>query len=131
MRCIIEKSKNNYSAYIEGVDGITATGRTMNEIKKNIVEAVNIFKEECVELGCDIPDELKNDQEISFSMDTQSFLEFYEGIFSKAGLERLTGINQKQLWHYAKGKTKPRKEQASKIENALHELGEQLISIQL
>ena len=31
----------------------------------------------------------------------------YCGIFTKSGLERLTGINQKQLWHYANGKTSP------------------------
>ena len=64
-------------------------------------------------------------------MDVKSLLDFYSGIFSKAGLERITGINQKQLWHYASGNRKPRPEQAMKLENALHKLGEELISINL
>jgi hypothetical protein len=64
-------------------------------------------------------------------MDVKSLLEYYEGIFTKAGLERLTGINQKQLWHYAKGISRPRRSQAEKIEKALHRLGAELSSISL
>ena len=45
------------------------------------------------------------------------------------GLERLTGINQKQLWHYASRGRKPCKEQIHRIESALHKLGEELLSI--
>lgn len=64
-------------------------------------------------------------------MDVKSLLTIYEGIFTKAGLERLTGINQKQLWHYASGTSSPRREQAIKIENAIHRLGNELIAIHL
>ena len=35
-------------------------------------------------------------------------------------LEKLTGINQKQLHHYATGLRKPREAQRKKIETALH-----------
>ena len=45
--------------------------------------------------------------------------------------KKLTGINQKQLWHYAKGISKPRQEQRRKIENALHKLGSELVSLSL
>lgn len=64
-------------------------------------------------------------------MDVESVLDFYSGIFTKAGLERITGINQKQLWHYASGARKPRPEQAVKLESALHKLGEELLAISL
>ena len=53
----------------------------------------------------------------------------YEGIFTKSGLEKLTGINQKQLWHYANGISRPRQAQKQKIENALHRLGSELMSL--
>ena len=76
-------------------------------------------------------DALKGDYSLVFKMDVKSFLEFYTGIFTKAGLERVTGINQKQLWHYASGNRNPRPEQVVKIETALHKLGEELISINL
>ncbi len=41
---------------------------------------------------------------------------------AKPALEKLTGINQKQLWHYEMGKSKPRRERMEKIQKALHRL---------
>jgi predicted RNase H-like HicB family nuclease len=131
IKAIIETAENNYSAYIEGIDGIVTTGSTIEEIKTNLVEAINAFLDASKEFGCVIPEELKGDYEIKFSMDVKSLLEYYSGIFTKAGLERLTGINQKQLWHYAKGISRPRRAQAEKIEKALHRLGAELSSISL
>ena len=131
LKIIIERSENNYSAFIDGIDGITITGNSMDEIKMNMCEAINIFIEECQSLGCEIPEELIGEYELVFKMDVKSLLDFYSGIFSKAGLERITGINQKQLWHYASGGRNPRPEQSFKLEKALHKLGEELISISL
>lgn len=131
LKIIIERADNNYSAYIDGIDGIIATGQTVGEIKTNMIEAINAFIEECKELGCEIPEELQVDYDFNFKMDVKSLLEFYSNIFSKAGLERITGINQKQLWHYASGNRNPRPEQAMKLETALHKLGEELLSISL
>ena len=131
LRIIIERAENNYSAYIDGIDGIIATGQTVDEIKTNMIEAINAFVEECKDLGCEVPKELQGDYELNFKMDVKSLLDFYSGIFSKAGLERITGINQKQLWHYASGNRNPRPEQSLKLEKALHKLGEELLSISL
>lgn len=131
LRVIIERADNNYSAYIDGLDGIIATGKTIDEIKMGMIESIDTFVSECEELGCDIPEELQGDYELVFKMDVRSLLEFYSGIFSKAGLERITGINQKQLWHYASGGRNPRPEQNLKLEKALHKLGEELLSISL
>lgn len=131
LKIIIERADSNYSAYIDGIDGIIATGQTVDEIKTNMIEAINALIEECKELGCEIPEELRGDYDFNFKMDVKSLLEFYSGIFSKAGLERITGINQKQLWHYASGNRNPRPEQSMKLESALHKLGEELLSISL
>lgn len=128
---IIERTENNYSAYLAEVDGITATGNSVDEIKRNIVNAIEAVLEDCQEYGDEWPEALKGDYSLTFRMDVKSLLEFYEGIFTKSGLERITGINQKQLWHYASGKRRPRPEQAVRIETALHRLGEELLSISL
>ena len=42
---IIEKIKNNYSAYLPDVSGCIATGKTIEETKKNIKEALLIHLE--------------------------------------------------------------------------------------
>lgn len=131
LKAIIEKAENNYSAYFEGLDGVVTVGDTLEEIKANLSEALEVYIEASEEMGCKIPDFLKGEYEIQFSMDVKSLLEYYEGVFTKAGLERLTGINQKQLWHYAKGLSHPRRAQVKKIENALHRLGAELSSISL
>ena len=132
LHATIESTEHNYSAYIENLDGIVATGATIAEIKESLLSAVADFRESCKELGCELPDEIKEDDfQIEFKMDVKSLLNLYTGIFTKSGLERLTGINQKQLWHYANGKSVPRKKQVKRIEQAIHRLGQELIAIQL
>ena len=131
LKAIIESLENNYSAYIVGVDGVVATGSTIDEIQQHLIEAVNDYVETCRQLHCAIPVQLEGDYKIEFYMDVKSLLTIYSGIFTKSGLERLTGINQKQLWHYANGISTPRRAQAERIESALHRLGNELLSVRL
>jgi predicted RNase H-like HicB family nuclease len=42
---IIEKAKNNYSAYLPEFPGCVATGKTEAETKKNIIEAFKFHLE--------------------------------------------------------------------------------------
>ncbi|MDE6348644.1 MAG: type II toxin-antitoxin system HicB family antitoxin [Bacteroides sp.] len=128
---IIERTENNYSAYLQEVDGIVATGNSIEKIKAGIIESINVLIEDCKEFGGAIPAEFEGDYSLAFKMDVKSLLEFYSGIFTKAGLERITGINQKQLWHYASGVRNPKPEQSIKLETALHKLGEELLAINL
>ena len=128
---VIERAENNFSAYVREVDGISATGQSMDEIKTSVIEAIDEYITACNELGLEVPQELQDEYEITFDLDIQSLLMIYEGIFTKSGLEKLTGINQKQLWNYANGISKPRQAQRQKIESALHRLGSELISLSL
>jgi len=48
---VIEKANNNYSAYLPDVSGCIATGRTIEETKKNITEALSIHLEGLEEDG--------------------------------------------------------------------------------
>ena len=128
LHVIIETAPNNYAAYIEEVDGIVAIGATIDEVKKSIKEAIDVFLETAEEDGDEIPEELQGEYELEYHIDVKTFLEVYSGIFTKAGLERLTGVNQKQLWHYANGMTNPRKKQRERIESAVHNLGRDLLA---
>ncbi len=78
-----------------------------------------------------IPSILKGYYELVFKFDVESFLNYYRKIFTNSALERLTGINQKQLQHYASGLKKPRADQVQKIESAIHSLGKELLSVEL
>ena len=95
----------------------------LQELKKNILESIDIQKE----LG-NIPNQ---DYELVYQYDTQSLLKYYGKIFTMPALERLTGINQKQLHHYIMGKSTPREQTKNKIETALHTLGQELLAVRL
>jgi predicted RNase H-like HicB family nuclease len=131
VKVIIEHAGSNFSAYVADVDGIAVTGSSVDEIKASMCEAIDDYIQTCKEFNLEIPEQFTDDYELAFELDVCSLLKIYEGIFSKSGLERLTGINQKQLWHYANGKIKPRQAQRIKIEQGLHRLGNELISLHL
>ena len=50
----------------------------------------------------------------------KNILSYYANVSTKPALERLKGIDQKQLHHYATGLKRPQEPQRKKIENALH-----------
>ena len=131
LTAIIESAENNYAAYIEGLDGIVATGETVTDIKESLLQAVNEYVLLCEETGCEVPLDLRGNYRIEFKMDVKSLLNLFSKVFTKSGLERLTGINQKQLWHYASGMSVPRRAQVTKIENAIHRLADELHAIRL
>jgi predicted RNase H-like HicB family nuclease len=127
LKIIISKGMDDFGAYAEEVPFIFASGETVAEVKENVLQAIELYKEYNEEL----PEILKEEFKIEYKMDVASLLEHYKGFFSLASLERITHINQRQLQHYSTGLRKPRPEQARKIEASLHRLGEELLSIQL
>lgn len=69
--------------------------------------------------------------EFEFVYDVPSFLNYYAGMITLAGLEKLTGINQRQLSHYVNGTYRPSKETVKKIDDALHRLADELSQVHL
>lgn len=122
-------SNDSFGGYGENCEGIYAAGDTVAEVKQDVLEAIRIYKEITPENEWAIP--IKENWPIEWHYDTQSLLRYYQGIFTHSALERLTGINQKQLWNYANGVSKPRKQAKDKIQNALHTLGHELLEFSL
>lgn len=131
LHAVIEWAEHNYGAYVEEIDGVGGIGDTLEEVKKSLMDGLVYLKEACIDFGDPVPEELQGEYQIVFRMDTKSFLQMYCKIFTKSALQRMTGINQKQLWHYANGLSTPRPATVQKIERALHQLGEELLSLEL
>lgn len=129
VKIIIEKSKDMFSAYAENVEGVYGGGDTVEEARQSVVDAIRLLKEHNKKEN--VPAVLRGEYQLVYKFDVESFLMYYRKIFTKSGLERLTGINQRQLQHYSSGLKKPRPEQARKIETALHKLGSELLAIEL
>jgi predicted RNase H-like HicB family nuclease len=123
----IERGPELFGAWAENVPGIYGEGKTVEATKKNLMDGIKLY----IKYNDVIPEALKGDITIEWVFDTPSLLEYYSGIFSKPALEKLTGINQKQLFHYASGKVKPRPAQRKKISEALHRLGKELLTVNL
>jgi predicted RNase H-like HicB family nuclease len=125
-------TENNYSAHVIIGDGIAvATGKTFEELKRQMKEAVAFHLEGMNEDGDEIPAEFQSGYTLVYRFNPENLLQHYNGIFTNAALERLTGINQRQLQRYASGASKPRREQSQKIESALHHLGKELLAVEL
>ncbi len=129
IKIIIERSKDHFNAYAQDVEGIYGAGETVAEAKQSIFDSIKLLKKYNEDKN--IPKILKDKYELRFKFDTESLLNYYNGIFSKAALERITGINQKQIQHYSTGLKKPRTAQIKKIETALHKLGAELMAVEL
>ncbi len=129
IKVVIERSVDMFSSYAENVEGIYGGGGTVQEAKDSIVAAINLYKKH--NTTGNIPEILKGEYELVFKLDVQSFMDYYKGVFTPAALERIAGINQKQIQHYSSGYRKPRPAQRKKIEDALHKLGRELLAVEL
>ena len=125
----IGASSDHFGAYSDNCEGIYAAGDNVAAVKDDVLEAIRLIKETTPYEA--LPEPLKGEYEMEWHYDTQSLLKHYQGIFSNAALERMTGINQKQLWNYANGISKPREKARRQIETALHNLGRELLSLSL
>jgi predicted RNase H-like HicB family nuclease len=124
-------SGRNFSAYVPLLPGCVATGSTPKELYSRMKEAIEFHVKSSIEDGDDIPEVFNGEYELNFKYNTEGLLNYYKGIFTKTALHRLTGINPKQLHHYASGAKKPRRAQIEKLENAFHELGRELTEVRL
>ncbi len=52
---VIEQTNNNYSAYLPDVPGCIATGKTRDEARQNVVDALELHIEGLMEDGLPIP----------------------------------------------------------------------------
>ncbi|MFH7013600.1 type II toxin-antitoxin system HicB family antitoxin [Flavobacterium sp. FlaQc-52] len=128
MKIIIERNEDGFWGYAENEKAIVGGGDTVHECKQDVLDCIETLKE----LNADNKLEfLEKEYELVYEFDIVSLLSYYKGIFTNSALERITGINQKQIQHYASGHRNPREEQRLKIENALHTLGKELLSVEL
>ena len=53
---VIERSPNNYGAWVPDLDGCVSTGKTLDEVKANIAEAIAMHLELMREQGEPVPE---------------------------------------------------------------------------
>lgn len=128
-KVIIERGVDGtFDANIEFLEnvpfGLLGQGKTVAE---TIADFNNSYAEMCAyyaKEGKECPV-----LEFEFKYDVPSFLQYYAYAFTLAGLERITGVNQKQLWHYISGTRRPSERTIRKIEERIHNFGQEIASV--
>ena len=126
VRVFIERTKDGiYSAYMPDDDNLSfnaiGEGETAREAHDDFMAVVESFR-------TDFPEEVA-DIHFEFSYDLASFLAYYSGKLTLAGLSRITGVAQGQLSHYITGHRQPSPRTVEKINHALHSFGSELSQV--
>lgn len=95
--------------------GIIGTGNTISEAKEDFFAGYAEMKECFQDAGKKFVE-----ADFVFRYDIPSFLEEFAYAFTLSGLERITGINQKQLGHYVSGYRKPSAKTIKRMEDGIH-----------
>lgn len=130
IEAIIERAADGtFSVYCKD-EIFSGAGATIEAAKADMQAQMAFYKETAIQEGFQYPAFLDDDFVVNYTVDAQSLMKYYvgRGIFSLAGIEKMTGINQKQLWAYMKG-TKPRAAQKNRIITGFRALSNDLNAI--
>ena len=118
---------NNFSAAPK-CDEITcvATGKTLEEVKKNIIDALKFHIEGLIEDGETVPEEIRGEWEPEFVLTTRAQLKYCDLYITRKALAKETGINEQQLSHYANGQRHPRPAMSKRISDGIRAIRNRL-----
>lgn len=126
IRVFIERAEDGiYSAYMPDENNLhfnaIGEGETAKEAHDDFLSVVDAFR-------ADFPEEIDG-LSFDFSYDVASFLAYYAGKLSLAGLSRITGVAQGQLSHYITGRRNPSPRTIEKIDKAFHSFATELSQV--
>ena len=108
-----------------------ATGKTLDEVKTNIVEAIEFHIAGLKEDGTSLPKELSGKWEPEFRLTTRAQLKYTDNYISRKALARETGIAEQQLSHYANGQRHPRPDMQKRISAGILAISRHLVTVVL
>lgn len=126
---IIERGQDgSFDANLEFIKdvpfGLLGQGKTVAEATADFYNSYNEIREMLKAEGKECPE-----LEFEFKYDIPSFLQYYAYAFTLAGLERITGVNQRQLGHYISGFRRPSERTARKIEESIKRFANELEAV--
>lgn len=124
---LIDRTPENYCAAAQyGEHHFLVTGKDVEDIKRELQEAIQTTHEWLLEQGQ--PSTLDQLEEV-YTLSIAALLGSLTNVLTRTALSKATGINPKQLSHYALGIRKPREAQAERIRLGIRSIGEQLAHI--
>lgn len=124
LKVVVENTIDGFSAYVDDNDIAVATvGDSFDEIKKNILEAINLHNSYHAKKNL-------KENDIVFVFDLGSFFRTYSVINASALAQRI-GMNQTLLAQYTSGKKMPSENQMERIYKSIHDIATELGKIKL
>ncbi|WP_335966679.1 type II toxin-antitoxin system HicB family antitoxin [Galbibacter sp. PAP.153] len=126
----VEKADDGtYWGTTQNIPGVvTAYGNSLEELKENLKAAFEDYLEVAEEEKEDWLNDVKQMDEFVYKMDLSSFFRLIPEVKISAIAEK-ANINTSLLRQYVTGKSNPSEERVKQIEKAIHELGEELLSV--
>jgi len=129
----ISWSGDNYCAGAQGDDLngiIVVTHKTLEGLKKDFQETLQFHIEGCLKDGDILPEWLTSGQyELNYVLEISALLHSLDGILTRSAIARVSGINERQIGHYASGYRIPRPQQREKIIKGIHAISRELASV--
>ena len=119
------------SVYVPEFDGFSLNGQgnTVEEAKQALIKAVNDYKTMLSETGKEVPASL-SDIEFDYKYDIASFFECFKFI-SVSTFAKYAGINPSLMRQYKQRIAFASEAQKSKIEEAIHRAGSEMLAVHL
>ena len=117
----VEKTKTGFSAFAVDYPVFT-TGKTMSELSKNIVEALNLYFED--------DGIVVDEKDVKLDIELKQFFQFYRVINARFLADRIS-MNPTLLSQYVQGRKKPSSIQTEKILKGIREIGKELSDLSL
>lgn len=116
--------------YDEELGSVVAANKSLAKLKEEFAESLKWHIEGCAADGDSVPEYLaKGDYELHFQLDTAALIHDAVSYTTLAAISRASGINQRQLSHYANGIKQARPAQRERIEKGLKRIGTQLLAL--
>ncbi|MDU1892834.1 MAG: type II toxin-antitoxin system HicB family antitoxin [Dysgonomonas sp.] len=127
---IIEKGKDGYGIYVTNLKnhGLTGMGDSVEAAKSDMLEALELMVSMYTDEGKAIPKELDH-PEFVYKYDIPSFFEQYDYLIITKIAKR-AGINESLLRQYKTKKAFASEEQTKKLEKAIHQVGNELMTVE-
>lgn len=130
IKFIVDWAPRNYAACVDDDRmACVATGKTLDDVKFNIVDALKFHIEGMQLDGDPVPPEYLEEWTQEFHLTICAQLHYAGTYITRKALARETGINEAQLCHYANGRKKPRPNTRRKILDGIQAISERLTTI--
>jgi predicted RNase H-like HicB family nuclease len=133
IKVLISWSGDNYcaDAVSNDINGVVlVTDSTLEGVKKNFKSALQFHIKAAVADGDKLPEWIVSGKyEMDYVLDTSALLHSLDGILTRSAIARVSGINERQIGHYASGYRTPRPQQREKIINGIQTISRELASV--